>query len=351
MSYSGDSSLSSDIRERILSTFEQALDLTDKGSRKEALLGCDFVLRLDPLFEPARVLHKRLRADESEIPTTDLRAALAGTPGEDLGLEAIEEAAADLEPGPDMSPPLAGASEAEAADFEPPAAAEPEPTTDDAADAPSFAERIEAELDASFGPRQVADPPLDDSASKSAAEPEAASDALMVEDQAVDPEPRAENAEEEAYIETPTYADAPEPVDAGFDAPTFDEVPPDRSGFNDMLADDSPLGPPAQLDPESERRIQELLDQGQQAFEQKEFQSAIDSWSRVFLIDIDHQEANQRIEDARRLAAEAERQVEEVFHEAMSRLDEGDLEASRLALQRVLNATEPSGRGRVSRSH
>ena len=40
--------------------------------------------------------------------------------------------------------------------------------------------------------------------------------------------------------------------------------------------DDEPLGAPAQLDPESERRIKELLDEGQQAFDGKEYQSAID---------------------------------------------------------------------------
>ena len=77
MSYPGDTSLSSDIKDRILKTFEQALDLSEKGSRKEALLGCDFVLRLDPLFEPARVLHKRLRDTESDVATDDLRSALA----------------------------------------------------------------------------------------------------------------------------------------------------------------------------------------------------------------------------------------------------------------------------------
>ena len=107
MNYPGDSSLANEIKERIVSTFEQAIELTDSGSRKEALLGCDFVLRLDPLFEPARVLHKRLRADETEIATADLRAALAGTPVEDPGLSALEEAASDLEIGPDMAPPLA----------------------------------------------------------------------------------------------------------------------------------------------------------------------------------------------------------------------------------------------------
>ena len=97
MTYPGDTSLSEDIKQRILTTFEQALDLTDSGSHKEALLGCDFVLRLDPLFEPARVLHKRLRASGDTIPTEDLRLALGGDTDASLGLDAIDSAAADLE--------------------------------------------------------------------------------------------------------------------------------------------------------------------------------------------------------------------------------------------------------------
>ena len=46
----------------MLDTFEQTLDLAGEGNRQEALLGCDFVLRMDPQFEPARLLQERLRA-------------------------------------------------------------------------------------------------------------------------------------------------------------------------------------------------------------------------------------------------------------------------------------------------
>ena len=212
----------------------------------------------------------------------------------------------------------------------------------------SFADRIEAELNASFDslspeapedtwqPEETADPVMDPASPTPEVSDLAAEEFASAPEEASNefPEPVEPELDEESA--TPTvFGEASDSVDAGFDAPTFDEAPLDTSGFADET-DDSPLGAPAQLDPESERRIQELLDEGQQAVEQKEYQSAIDSWSRVFLIDIDHEEANQRIEDARRMAAEAERQVEEVFHEAMSCLDEGDLEASREALNRVL---------------
>ncbi len=56
MSYSGNPALSPDVQQRIRSTFEHTVGLAAAGSRQEALLGCDFVLRMDPQFEPARRL-------------------------------------------------------------------------------------------------------------------------------------------------------------------------------------------------------------------------------------------------------------------------------------------------------
>jgi tetratricopeptide (TPR) repeat protein len=89
-------------------------------------------------------------------------------------------------------------------------------------------------------------------------------------------------------------------------------------------------------DSESDRRIRELLDEGQKAFDSGDPQGAIDAWSRIFLIDIDHQEASRRIEAARKLKAEAERQVEEIFHDGVARLEAGDAPAARQAFLRVL---------------
>src|SRR5579864_6463353 len=73
MTYPGNSSLASDVQQRILSTFEHTLGLAEKGSRQEALLGCDFVLRMDPLFEPARRLQERLEPATGPLAVDDLR--------------------------------------------------------------------------------------------------------------------------------------------------------------------------------------------------------------------------------------------------------------------------------------
>jgi tetratricopeptide (TPR) repeat protein len=90
-------------------------------------------------------------------------------------------------------------------------------------------------------------------------------------------------------------------------------------------------------DSESDRRIRELLDEGQAAFSAGDPQGAIDAWSRIFLIDIDHQEASRRIEAARKLKAENERQVEEIFHDGLARLEASDPAGARQAFQRVLD--------------
>src|SRR3954447_21929424 len=86
MNYSGSSSLSSDVKQRILSTFEQTLELARNGNRQEALLGCDFVLRMDPQFEPANRLQERLRATTGPVRVDDL-----------VGASAVDDPFADLD--------------------------------------------------------------------------------------------------------------------------------------------------------------------------------------------------------------------------------------------------------------
>ena len=72
MSYAGNTALSPKIQERIQNTFEQTQGLAEEGNRQEALLGCDFILRLDPLFEPARRLQERLNESEGPVAVEDL---------------------------------------------------------------------------------------------------------------------------------------------------------------------------------------------------------------------------------------------------------------------------------------
>ena len=76
MSYCGDSSLSNDFQQRVTTVFRQAVELAEEGKTAEALLGCDFILRIDSLFEPARRLQEQTQSDEP-VNAADLR-ALAG---------------------------------------------------------------------------------------------------------------------------------------------------------------------------------------------------------------------------------------------------------------------------------
>src|SRR5436305_6465961 len=80
MNYPGNPALSADAQQRLLGTFDQTLDLAENGSRQEALLGCDFVLRMDPQFEPARKLQERLRSSAGAVPVADLKAPANGSP-------------------------------------------------------------------------------------------------------------------------------------------------------------------------------------------------------------------------------------------------------------------------------
>src|SRR5215813_9774251 len=90
MNYSGNPSLSAEVKQRILSTFEQTLDLARGGNRQEALLGCDFVLRMDPQFEPARTLQERLRTGAGPVSVDDLQAGSPAAADPFADLDSLE---------------------------------------------------------------------------------------------------------------------------------------------------------------------------------------------------------------------------------------------------------------------
>ncbi len=279
MTYPGNEALSQDIKKRILETFRQTLELAAGANRQEALLGCDFVLRLDPLFEPARVLQSRLQTGD-RVEVDDLHAVL---PEDGAGAQAEAEV------------PAAAAESAKAA-------------------VPDFSDL--GDLDLSLEPVAPDALPAEDGAPAAAAEaPAAAGGDLEPQDAlpAIDLDGESAPAAEEEQEAAPT--------------------PPADPGAGPLLADTEPE---AALDADSEKRIEELLAEGQAAFDRTEHQGAIDAWSRIFLIDIDHPEANRRIELARKLKAEVERKVEESMHEGISLLHAGDLDQAKAAFARVL---------------
>jgi len=340
MSYPGDPALASDVKQRILTTFQQTLDLASKGSRQEALLGCDFILRLDPQFGPARTLQQLVQAGRSGPQLAALfgGAEVTVTPPsppapveeplfEDLSLELPDDlslaevpSAAPLAErlarwlaGRRFEEILAAAERESAALAHDPRAAE-------------IVEQARARLEAAPYVQTFIDSARQAKASGDMAE----ADRLLRKVRALDPDHPQLLALERGDAAVPEIAPAadlelPE-VDFSF-AGLADETY--SLGAPDAGRDEGGSG-------EHSVRIAELLDSGQEACDRGEYQSAIDAWSRIFLIDIDHQEAARRIEKARQLKAEREREVEEIFHEGVARFDSGAFEPARAAFDRVL---------------
>jgi tetratricopeptide (TPR) repeat protein len=331
MSYSGNPSLSSEIKQRILSTFDQTLELAREGNRQEALLGCDFVIRMDPQFQPAHLLQERLRSSTGPVRIDDLQGAPTSAVALDDLFGDLEGLSLDLPPElPDDSTKylrdelqslfdqrrfqdLLALAEREQSTI----ALRPEMQGIAAA----AQERIEAEpyiLKFLNGARQALQAGQADEAAR-----------LLEKARTLDPEHPGIAALDRSRGGSPAPSPSAMPVSAP-PAPALKIPVPLESGAVPTSLD---FGGG---DSESDRRIRELLAEGQAALDGGDPQGAIDSWSRIFLIDIDHQEASRRIEAARKLKAESERQVEEIFHDGLARLEAGDPEAARQAFQRVL---------------
>jgi tetratricopeptide (TPR) repeat protein len=325
MSYSGNPALSSEVKQRILSTFDQTLELAQEGNRQEALLGCDFVLRMDPQFQPAHLLQDRLRSTAGPVQVDDLR-----------GGSAVDDPFADLDglslDLPDLLPD--GGVAASPGGLR----AELQSLLDQHRfqDLMTRAQRDQAAV--------MADPELQRLVGIAQERMEAEPYVLKFLASARQALQSGEAAEAARLLDKARSLDPAHPGIAELDraraagpsrpatpaAPVFQFPSPAQTvAMPSMLAFGGG-------DSESDRRIRELLDEGQAAFDGGDPQGAIDAWSRIFLIDIDHQEASRRIEMARKAKAETERQVEEIFHDGVARLEAGDTQAARRAFERVL---------------
>jgi tetratricopeptide (TPR) repeat protein len=301
MTYAGDSELSEPIRQRVEETYHQSQQLAADGKTQEATLGCEFVLRLDPLYEPARELLNRLQIGDEPVPPES--AGLADAPD-----DVADAREADFQLA---SPAFSSASPAA------PSSASSASSASGLDLRSEFADLLERRdfrtllsLAEEHRSTVVGDLML-------AAQVGMASERLEAEPYLrtfVEGAERAHRAgrdeEARALIEKARALD-----------PSHPALPPERpkSGFVD-----------------SNDRIRELLEEGQRAVDRSDYQGAIDSWSRIFLIDIDHSEATRRIEMARRLKAESERKIEEAFHEGVAQWELGATDKAREQFEKVL---------------
>jgi tetratricopeptide (TPR) repeat protein len=72
MAYLGNPSLSTAVKDRVGATFQQALALYRQGRTEDVLAGCELILKMDPLFDPAKKLQEKTRNPAAPIDVEQL---------------------------------------------------------------------------------------------------------------------------------------------------------------------------------------------------------------------------------------------------------------------------------------
>lgn len=335
VSYPGSPSLSAEAREKVLQTFRHTLEMARSGRNEDALLGCDFILKMDTRFAPARRLLASLRGvaagtvvDLSEFEVFGGKGAAAPTPTAGWAPPA---------PAPAPAPTPAPA---------PAPVAAPAPAPDPFAGAGSGLDGLDF---GDLGANPFAPPP---SAPSSAPLPAPGFDL---------PAPAADPFGSTA----PELSFSPGPLPAGdpFAAPAPAPLPPLPESGGDAAALDAPAFPPAPApapapspapaDPfaaaapaTADPRILQFLRQGDEAESRGQLQEAIDLWSRVFLIDLSNEEASRRIDAAREKQSEAARQLDVYLAEGVQLYEAGDLPSARNLFLKVLTLSESDATAR-----
>jgi tetratricopeptide (TPR) repeat protein len=89
-SYPGNPSLPKEVRDKILSTFRHTLNLYKEGKTDDCLIGCDFILKMDPRFAPARQLLEKTRNPAAGVDVGELESLVAATPTRQERVASVE---------------------------------------------------------------------------------------------------------------------------------------------------------------------------------------------------------------------------------------------------------------------
>jgi tetratricopeptide (TPR) repeat protein len=377
--YPGNPALPEEVKQRVLSTFRQTLELYDQGLLDDVVVGCEFILKMDPLFDPGKKLLEKAKNPAVKV---------------DLGaLAAITGAgrAPDVPDEPDPASVIAQAREAMAARDWP-----------RAADLAAGVLRrdmmhVEAQQIAEEARERIeADPFIQQFAAKARQQLErgdpSGARATLTKARALDPDhPLIAEIEAEVGAAGPAFdpvsafgaaagSDAQQDEPATFDFSTSDSFVVDRapgagsssgapaSDFGFTFEEDQGEGPeitigktspgiPASVQEAAEasssdtfdfstasvdistddqKKIEGYLEQGDDAYAAEDYQKAIDLWSRIFLIDVTNDQASERIEKARSKKIEIDRQVDDLAGKAATAMEKKDAAKARGLYERIL---------------
>jgi tetratricopeptide (TPR) repeat protein len=82
-------------------------------------------------------------------------------------------------------------------------------------------------------------------------------------------------------------------------------------------------------------RIHQLIEEGDRLFNNEQYQSAIEVWSEIFMLDVNHPEALERIEKARTTASEQRLKLKDMIKEAQAAYEAGEVTQAQEIFHRV----------------
>jgi tetratricopeptide (TPR) repeat protein len=382
VTYPGNVSLPSEVRERVAQTFRHTVELFKQGRDADVRAGCDLIAKMDPEFEPAKQLIDKLDNPFSLVDIDALVASLAGSDSGAVGEAKSAFAARDFRRVMELCGSILAADPSNAAARELGAAAteklEAEPFV------VQFVEQARHEIAA--GHLDAAKSALDKAQSLDEDHPAATAALAALQAARAGGAPAAPSFDASAAFApaaeqapAPSGFDfssafvvdspAPPPPAAGFGAPSA--TPASDFGFTfeeeQKAADPSAVfEPPAaafespapaaadsgfasggmaefdfttaavDLSPDDAAKIKQYLTEGDAAYSRQEFQKAIDLWSRIFLIDVTNDEASQRIELARKKRLEVDQQIDDLMVAGTLAFEKRDAATARERFEEVL---------------
>lgn len=378
--YPGNPELPEATKFRIEASFRQAVSLFLNGNMDDCIMGCDFILKLDPQFEPAKILMEKAKDPNFEA---DIKPILERYgPEEEINIEDYLIKAIELYNNREFEKTLDILNKVLIKDPTNNEAKEMFERAKEKLEVQAFVVQFIKRAKSYFDEGSFEDSlkeinkglaldetnpellELKEKIENLQREPE---EVEMVEEKTIE-EASAEEVKSEFQLEekieegvmpqeTPSSFEVqmPEPAfgaqlepasevpEKTFEVPPpAEEVPQLEEPIESFQITEKPSAP-AQRE-----RIQALLNEGNRSFQLGEYQEAIDIWSRIFLIDMNNEEASRRIEEAKQKIAEEERKIEELYNIALSLLQQGKREEAKKHFIDIL-AMEPHHLG--ARNH
>ncbi|HEY0144223.1 MAG TPA: tetratricopeptide repeat protein [Thermoanaerobaculia bacterium] len=403
MNYPGNPSLSAAVKDRVVSTFRQAVTLYQQGRIDEVVAGCNLILQMDPTFDPGRKLLEKTKNPASAIDVNNL------LPADDRSLEEArnamvardfervvqitteiltddlmndearilgDEARERMEASPfveqfarkceqqisagNLTAAKADLEKARALDPTHPAVvriaqaiasrdAQPAPARPAFDATPSFIVDDAAQQATGRGTAAASDFGFTFEEEKPAAPPAFAP-----------PAPAAPVTSFEGFsFDSPSAGSSPGGFGGfSFDSPTPAPPPPAAAGsFSFDAPSSAPTPAPMAGDfdfatasistsPDDQKKIEQYLTDGDRALNAGDYQQAIDLWSRIFLIDVTNDQASERIERAKAKRRELEQRTEPLLSAGAAAFDRKDYDRARAEFRKVLDLDPANGSAR-----